>query len=424
MSELNVKFPKAFKPAFEPARYKVLYGGRGSGKSWSIARALILKSVSDCKRVLCTREVQKSIKESVHRLLSDQISALGLSGFFTVTETEIRAVNGSLFSFAGLQQHTVDSIKSYEGYDCVWVEEAHSVSKKSWDTLLPTIRKPGSEIWISFNPELDTDEVYKRFVINTPPSTVLIEMNYRDNPYFSDELELERLHSQLTAPDDYDQIWEGKCRSAVVGAIYAKEVEAAIREKRIVHCPYDPKLLVHTVWDLGWNDSMAIALCQKVRSEVRIIKYIEDSHRTLDSYVADLKAMKLNWGYDFLPHDGYHGDYKTGKSAEEILKAFKRKVRPTPRVSVENGIKATRMAFDGFVFNKPETERLVECAKRYRRDIGKTGEPGSPVHDEYSHGADVLRYVSLNAERMTNEIEEEASSFVHAFVPFDSATGF
>lgn len=395
-----------------------------SGKSWSIARALLIQGAQETLRVLCTREVQKSIKESVHRLLTDQIANLGLSSFYTVLDTEIRGANGSLFVFAGLQQHTVDSIKSYEGVDRVWIEEAHGVSKKSWDVLIPTIRKPGSEIWISFNPELDTDEVYKRFVINTPPNTVLIEMNWRDNQFWSDELEFERLHSQQTAPDDYEQIWEGKCRSAVVGAIYAKEVEAALREQRVTTCPYDPKLKVHAVWDLGWNDSMAIALCQKVRSELRVIKYIEDSHRTLDSYVAELKQLRYNWGYDYLPHDGYHGDYKTGKTAEEILKAFGRKVKPTPKTSIENGIKAARMALGSMVFNKPETERLVECIKRYRREISKNGEPGSPVHDEYSHGADALRYVALCAERMTNEDETEQSVVIDAFSPYDSDMGY
>lgn len=158
----KVQFPAKLEFLFKPARYKVAHGGRGSAKSWGFARALLILAAQKPLRILCTREVQKSIKDSVHRLLSDQIQAMGLGHLYQVLETEIRGANGSLFVFAGLAQHTVESIKSFEGVDIVWVEEAQAVSKRSWDVLIPTIRKPGSEIWISFNPLLETDETYQR----------------------------------------------------------------------------------------------------------------------------------------------------------------------------------------------------------------------------------------------------------------------
>lgn len=355
-------------------------------------------------RIICAREVQKSIKESVHRLLSEQIQDMGMGQFYDVLETEIRGRNGTSFAFSGLSQHTVESIKSFEGADLCWVEEAQTVSKKSWDVLTPTIRKPNSEIWISFNPELDSDPTYTRFVISPPPNSFVQAVNWDKNPWFNGVLEQERLHCQQTAPDDYDTVWNGKCRAAVIGAIYAKEIDTAQREQRIALLPYDPKLKVHTVWDLGWNDSMTVSFVQRVRSELRVIDYIEDSHRTLDSYVAEVKDRRWNWGTDFLPHDGYHKDFKSGKSAEQILKAFGRKVKPVPNTSIEAGIKACRLALNQMVFAKGKTDRLVECIKRYRRAINSTtNEPGAPLHDEYSHGADNARYIALVADQMTNE---------------------
>lgn len=397
-------FPEKLGFLFEPSRYKVAYGGRGSGKSWSFARALLIQGSVEPLRILCVREIQRSIRDSVHRLLSDQIEALGLSAFYDVLETEIRGKNGTIFIFSGLSSQTTESIKSFEGVDRCWAEESQSISKRSWDILTPTIRKPSSEIWISFNPELDSDETYSRFVLNPPPDTVVAMVNYHDNPWFPSVLDAERKHCQLTNAEDYAQIWEGKCRSAVAGAIYANEVDDAIRNGRICNVPYDPKLKVHTVWDLGWNDSMAISLVQRVRSEVRVIDYIEDSHKTLDWYAGELSKQRYNWGSDWLPHDGRTKDFKTGKSAEEILSAFGRDVKIVPGLSVEDGIKAARMTFGQVYFDKAKTGRLIECLKRYRRSVNQqTNEPGSPVHDEFSHGADNFRYLSIVADKMRNE---------------------
>lgn len=398
------EFPDKLQFLFEPARYKVAHGGRGSGKSWGFARALLLQGASEPLRILCTREVQKSIKDSVHKLLGDQIAALGLEWFYQVLENEIRGQNGTEFTFSGLAAHTVESIKSYEGVDRVWVEEGQVVRKRSWDVLIPTIRKPGSEIWVTYNPELETDETHQRFSVSPPPNSVVVELNYSDNPWFPAELEAERQHSKLVNPKDYDWIWEGKCKPAVAGAIYYDEVAKAEAEKRICNVPYDPMLKVHVVFDLGWNDAMAISLVQKHTSELRIIEYIETSHKTLDYYSVMLKEKHLNWGTLYLPHDGRHKDYKTGKSAEEIMKALGWTVAITPNMSIEDGLRMTRMTFGRMYFDKAKTERLIQCAKRYRRSINQqTQEPGAPLHDEWSHGADNLRYIAINADKMTND---------------------
>lgn len=401
---VDAQFPKKLGFLFQASRYKCAYGGRGSGKSWAAARALLIKAAEKPLRILCAREVQRSIKQSVHQLLEDQIQALNLGAFYEVTEAEIRGKNGSQFSFTGLATHTVESVKSYESIDIVWCEEAQTISKKSWDILIPTIRKPGSEIWITFNPDLDTDETYKRFVLDPPPNCITEKVNYNDNPWFPAELEQERIHCQNSRPEDYGWIWEGNCKAAVEGAIYAKEVSDAQEQGNICNVPYDPMLKVHPVFDLGWNDSMSICLVQKVRSEIRIIDYIEDDHRTLDSYSADLKNRHYNWGTCYLPHDGATKDFKTGRSAQEIMQKLGWAVEIVPNIGIEQGIKAARMAFKQVYFDKGKTARLVDCLKRYRRAINSnTNEPMGPLHDEYSHGADCFRYVVIAANSMTNE---------------------
>jgi phage terminase large subunit len=400
----TAKFPDKLQFLFAPAPYKVAHGGRGSGKSWGFARALLILGAQKPLRILCAREVQKSIEDSVHTLLKDQVAELGLSEFYDVMAYEIRGKNGTTINYSGLAQHTVTTIKSFEGVDICWVEEAQAVSKKSWDVLRPTIRKPGSEIWITFNPELETDVTYQMFVADPPTGAVVTQMNYSDNPWFTDKLEQERLDCLAKQPKDYDNIWGGKCKPAVAGAIYYDEMTKVEAEKRICNVPYDPMLKVHVVFDLGWNDAMAISLVQKHSSELRIIEYIEDNRRTLDSYSADLKLKQYNWGNVYLPHDGEHKNIQTGKSAKEIMQALGWNVKITPNMSVEDGIRVTRMAFGRMYFDKAKTSRLVQCAKRYRRSINQqTQEPGAPLHDEWSHGADNLRYLAINADNMSNE---------------------
>lgn len=399
------QFPQKLEFLFKPNRYKVAYGGRGGTKSWGFARALLIQAAQRPLRILCTREIQKSIKESVYQLLKDQIESLGLADFYDPLATEIRGRNGSLFLFAGLSDLTAESIKSFEGIDIVWVEEARAVTKRSWMILIPTIRKPGSEIWISFNPELDTDETYKRFVEKPPEGAIVVKVGWQDNPWFPPELEKERLDCKRLYPDDYDNIWEGMPRAAVEGAIYAKEVAEAQQSGRFTMLPYDPMLKVHVICDLGFNDSMAIVMAQRQISELRVIDYIEDSHRTVDSYSAELKEKGYNWGRMWLPHDAKHKTLASqGQSVEGMFSKLGWNVGSIPDVGVELGIKQARMALKRTYFDKAKTERLIECLKRYRRAISSTtNEPGLPVHDEFSHGADAFRYLSVVADQLKNE---------------------
>ena len=410
---LDIRFPSKLKPLFAPSRYKVLFGGRGGAKSWSVAKALLLMaSGTEPLRILCAREVQKSMKDSVHRLLSDQVEELGLAHFFTVLDTEIRGKNGSLFLFCGLQSHTVDSIKSYESVDRCWVEEAHGVSKRSWDVLIPTIRKPDSEIWLTLNPDMDTDETYVRFIVAPSPDTWLCEVNWRDNPWFPEVLEQERIKAQARDPESYEHIWEGKPRRVAEGAIYRHEIDAVFKDGRVRLVPYDPMLPVHTVWDLGWNDAMTIIFVQRTPMDVRLIDYIEDNNRTLDWYVAELERRPYRFGTDYIPHDGRSRNFQTGKSTEELLGELKRKTHVLPQASVEEGIKAARLLWPRCYFDQSKTARLLECLKRYRRDVNQaTNEPGAPRHDEYSHGADAFRYLGQAIDLMSNASNDAIGSF-------------
>lgn len=432
--KIEAEFPEQLAFLFKPHRYKISWGGRAGMKSWGFARALLILGIAKKLRILCTREVQKSIKDSVHRLLSDQIQKLGLGSNYRVLENSIRGINGAEFIFAGLSTQTVESIKSYEGVDIVWVEEAHVVKKKSWEILIPTIRKEDnkkepSEIWISFNPALESDETYQRFIVNTPEDAVVKFLNYKDNPWFSNVLEKERLHCKKYDPDGYENIWEGKCRPAVEGAIFYKEIQKAESENRICNVPYDPLLKVHLVMDLGWDDSLGVGLVQRHISEIRIIEYIEVSHTGLDILSNDLKTRPYNWGRVWLPHDGFSASLNSkGKSTYDILKAFGWDVATRKEIveaSVEEGIRISRTKFGQMYFDKTKTAaaavtspestttdfhpterhwRLIESLKRFRRHISTTTDAAmSPVRDLSKHGGDTLRYICLNADNMRNE---------------------
>ncbi len=273
---IPLQLPEKVRFLFKPMRYKVLYGGRGSGKSHSIAKALLIKGSNETLRILCGREVQDSIKDSVHRLLCDQIQLLDMEDFYSITENEIRGANGTLFSFTGFHHNSVGKLKSYEGYDILWVEEGQNCSEKSWRIMLPTIRKPDSEIWISFNPDLEEDPTYTRFVVNKPDNCISVEMNYVDNPFFPKVLEDERLYTLTHNPADYANIWEGKPRTLAEGAIFGKEMDKVYEDKRIGTFDYDPTQAVFTAFDIGVRDSTAVWFGQRTLREI-----IEDGSSTV-----------------------------------------------------------------------------------------------------------------------------------------------
>lgn len=220
--QVKLQIPVKLLPILKPRRFKVMHGGRGGGKSHTVAQVLLMLSMQRKLRILCIREVQKSLSESSMQVLRDYIDRLGLGPYFEVLKTEIRCrLTGSTFGFSGLKDHTADSIKSWEGADIVWVEEAHSVTARSWNILIPTIRKANSEIWASFNPDQETDYVYERFVKNEDPDAWVVEINWRDNPWFGPEMDAERRKLKAINDDLYQHVWEGKCRS-IAGLLFKR----------------------------------------------------------------------------------------------------------------------------------------------------------------------------------------------------------
>jgi phage terminase large subunit len=397
-AKAKARFPAKLKCLFEPAnaRYRVLYGGRGGSKSWNIARALLLKGCEKTTRVLCAREFQTSIKDSVHKLLVDQIYNLELEAHYEVTDRTIRGKNGTEFIFVGIKNNT-NNVKSIEGIDICWVEEAQSVSPNSWNVLVPTIRKKDSEIWISFNPELPTDETWKRFVLNPPENAVVQKINWSDNPWFPEVLDMERRNLQARDIEAYNNVWEGIPRQTVDGAIFAKEVTMAELEGRICNVPYDATKMVHAVFDLGWADQTACWILQFVGQETRLLRYFEDSQQTMSYYLAKLQSFGYMYDTIWLPHDAKAKSLGTGKSIEEIVRATGMKVQILDRVPVNDSINAARTIFNKCYFDRQNTEEGLQCLRHYRYDVDPETKMFSakPLHDEYSHGADAFRYIGL-----------------------------
>lgn len=398
----DIDFPEVFRDIWKPARYKVFWGGRGGGKSWSVARWLLIEGAQKKLRILCARETMLSLADSVHRLLSDQIRAMGLDSFYTILKSTIVGANGTEFIFSGLR-HNIQAIKSTESIDRCWVEEAQVVSNASWSLLIPTIRAEGSQIIVTMNPDLEEDASYQRFLVHTPPDAIVRKVLYSDNPWFPDVLEKERLFLKESDEDEYLHVWEGHCISMLKGAIYANELRRVDAEGRITRVPYDPTRPVDCYWDLGFHDLTAIWFVQSMPFEYRLIDYLEDSAKSLESYIREMQSRGYIYGYDYLPWDlGGHAKLMgSGRSIEALLRAAGRKVRIVPKTpSVADGINAARTIFPLCWFDRERCADGLQALRRYRYgEIEKLGTPTRvPLHDMSSHGADAFRAFAVTAK--------------------------
>jgi len=283
-------------------RYKGAYGGRGSGKSHFMAELLVERCYAEPTRAVCIREVQNTIKESVKQLLADKIAKLGLMDFFEIIDTEIRGKNGSLIIFRGMQHFNADSIKSLEGYDVAWVEEAQSLSQRSLDLLRPTIRKEGSEIWFSWNPESEDDPVDVFFRQQGRADAIAVKVNWNDNPWFPEVLRADLEADYKADPEKAAHVWGGEYNVITEGSYYARQLAEA--GDRIGEFPYDPALLVSTGWDIGVDDYTAIWFFQRNGRNVRAIDYYETSGDGAELIVENaLKSKPYRYAEHFMPHD-------------------------------------------------------------------------------------------------------------------------
>ena len=408
--EIRIDFIEKLKFLFSPAPYKIAFGGRGGGKTLAYAQAALILGARKKLRIGCFREIQKSIKESVHETLKQEIERLQLvdskgNPFYKIQETTIEGVNGTEFFFMGLR-HNLNSIKSISGIDIAWVEEAAPISKTAWDVFEPTIRKDppygpfnqGSEIWIGFNPELDTDETYKRFVLYPPQGAIIQPINYFDNKFFPEILRRQMEAAKIRNYSDYLTVWEGKTRLTMDGAIFAKEIQTAEKEGRITRVTYDKSKPVMTFWDLGKRDHTAIWFVQRVGMDFNIIDFYQNTGETIPHYIQELQKRGYNYGIAHLPHDGVNTSVLTERSAERMLRAAGFRVRVVPRVPKKSiSIQAARVVFDQCFFDRDKTVDGVQALRRYRYKVDENGQYNrDPLHNEDSDAADAFQQLGLS----------------------------
>lgn len=374
----EIDIPEIFEGLFEPHRYKVYWGGRGGAKSETIGRYLLGAGATEPMTILCTREYQTSIKDSVHQLLSYLIDQHGLQSLYEVLNTEIRGrgrAKGTKFIFAGLR-HNIDNIKSIPNIKKCWVEEAESVSNHSWNILIPTIRGEGSEIIVSFNPILATSPTYKRFVIRPPSDSIIQKVTYKDNEFFPEVLEKERLECLERDPTGYKNIWEGDCRAAVEGAIFAEVLQKAEEENRITTAPYESRVPVNTYWDLGKQAMTAIWFIQYVGMQYRVLKHYKAHLRDLPHFFKYVKDMPYVYGTHYLPHDAEHN--RIGLPENILMQARKSlggRVEIVPRVSKKiHAINAALQVFGQCVFDEKECEDGINDLRLYAYNVNEENE--------------------------------------------------
>ena len=332
----------------------------------------------------------------MHRLLADQIDEMGLSGLYEVQQAIIKGPHGTEFLFKGLR-FNVGEIKSTVGVTDCWVEEAQAVSKGSWDVLIPTIREEGSQLYISFNPELEEDYTYQRFVLDPPANAVVRKINWRDNPFFPEVLRLEKEDLETRDPDAALTVWEGHPRQTLDGAVYAKEMREATAEDRIVKVPPAPGKAISTFWDIGRADATSIWFAQVVGFEFRIVDFYEANSHAIDHYLKVLQDRGYLYETHWLPHDAQAKHITHPLSIEGQVKAqYPKAVRIVPRMSIANGINAARSIFPNAVFDRDKCSDGLQHLRRYRFKESKAGGfEREPEHDEHSHAADAFRYLAI-----------------------------
>jgi phage terminase large subunit len=347
-------------------------------------------------RVLCVRELQNSISESVHKLLSDQIEALGLSNFYDIQVNKIVGKNGTSFAFDGIKNNTT-KIKSYEGIDICWAEEAVKISRTSWGILIPTIRKDGSEIWMTFNPELETDYTYTRFVKQPDRDrSFVVKMTYKDNPWFPPELVAEMESDKQRDYDYYLNVWEGHTLKMLEGTVYAKELRSAEEEGRICTVPWDRETPVDTFWDLGRADNTAIWFAQRVAMQNRVVAYYEASGYDLTHFLKELQKRAYVYGTMNLPHDAKAKRLGSKRTIEEQLRAAGYEVKIVPSQSRVDGINAARLIFPNCYFDEDKCADGLNALRHYRYRVKDGHLSNEPLHDWASDGADAFRYLALS----------------------------
>lgn len=390
-----VSINKKLKPfaTVKDKRYYVAHGGRGSAKSWSIARILLLFAIEKKVRILCTREIQDSIKDSVHKLLKDQIDLLGLQGFIVQNDT-IKHENGSEFIFTGLYRNTT-KLKSMEAIDYCWIEEAESISAQSWEVLDPTIRKPDSKIFISFNPRYVDDIIYSTFILNKPDNAIVIQVNWNDNKHFPKELEEQRIRMQRVNPELYLHIWEGQIKQNTEELIFSnKWVIDTFEADKYTHLYYgadwgfsqDPntmnRMYIGAHPDYGNN-------CLFIEYELNDRPYNQEAKNTS----TDLKDLPTFW--DRMPNVKDYVITADSARPETISymqqNGFNVKGAIKGANSVEDGIEFLK-SFDKIIVHERCINTIYEFGNYKFKVDPRSGQITRMVVDKFNHHIDAIRY--------------------------------
>ena len=378
---MRADLPDWAEGLFRKARYKSIRGGRGSAKSWTVATALLAKGAMGRERILCAREFQVSIRDSVHKLLADRIAALGLGDFYTVTQNQILGMNGTEFMFAGLR-HSINSIKSTEGVTIAWVEEAQVVSEESWSILIPTIRVDGSEIWLTWNPDLDSDPTHRRFVDGPPPDCMSVVVNWDHNPWFSQEMRDEKDHLYRVDPEAADHVWGGKTRrNSVAQVLRGRYVVESFTPEKDWHGPYQGA-------DWGFSvDATALVRCW-VYERTLYVEHeaygigidLDDTPKLFDGvpkareYVTRADSSRP----ETISHMRRHGYTRT-------IGAYKW------QGSVEDGVEHLR-SYERIVIH-PRCTHAAEEARLWSYKVDKlSGDVKPELLDKHNHVWDAVRY--------------------------------
>ena len=378
---MQIQLPTKFQNIFtKPARYRVWYGGRGSAKSHSIGRALLVLGMQKKHRILCCREFQSTIADSSHRLLSDLITEYKLDWFYQITKNEIRGRNGTLFLFRGIKVDP-NGIKSLEGVTIAWVEEAQSISEESLNILIPTIRDPGSQVWFSFNPYRKQDPVYDRFVVNCPPNAIVEKVNYTDNPWFPQVLRDEMEWDKKTNPDKYRWVWLGEPLGISDAQVFRGKFDIMAFDT-----PDSARFYFGADWGFAQDPNVLIRA------------YIQDRNLYIDQevYRAGVELDSLPAMFTQVPGSNRWPIYADNARPETISYLQRHgypNIKPVKKWpgSVEDGVEYIK-SFDRVIIHPRCKNTIMEFELYQYKQDRLTNEVLPVLVDKYNHAVDALRY--------------------------------
>lgn len=411
MSVLQIPTAEVFAPLLEPARDKGAWGGRGSGKSHFFAGLLIEDCLAEPGisgqglRGICIREVQKDLQQSSKALIERKLAEyrLGEAAGFRIFKDVIETPGDGLLLFKGMQDYTAESIKSLEGFKRAWWEEAQTATANSIKLLRPTMRTPGAQMWWSWNARRKTDPVDVMLRgPEKPTGAIVVKANWRDNPWFTAELEQERSDCLRMTPDDYGHVWEGGYVTVVSGAYYAKHLTAARAEGRIGKVAADPLMPKKAYWDIGVSDATTIWVVQFVGHQVRLLDYYEAENQPLAAHLEWMRSRGHGNAECVLPHDGEHRDAVTAIRFEDHIRSAGFECRTVPnqgKGAAMKRVEAARRLFPNMWFDEEKCAGGIDAIGWYheKRDEERLIGLG-PEHDWSSHGADSFGLMAVDHE--------------------------